>query len=176
MRVLCWLFLVGCGQPSDDPAPSPWDRCAGGGDVLATGSSTVATAPGFVYTVNADAGSVSRLDVATGAVDSVAVGDEPTRIARAAGALYVTLRASGRVAVVDEDRFAVSGWLATGAEPVGVVASADGVGAACGVQPPRRPPRPRVRSGHRRRATRREVREQGIRGHRQHDASARSAP
>lgn len=107
--------------------------CSSGGlsdSTFATGSTTVvsSSAARAVYAVNTEEGTVSRYDSATGAVSSVDVGAEPTRIARVGDRLLVTLRGERGIAVVRD----VGGSLVresvvpTGAEPYGIVASEDG--------------------------------------------------
>ncbi|MBI2375488.1 MAG: c-type cytochrome [Deltaproteobacteria bacterium] len=92
-----------------------------------TGSqSMVASADyGLLYVANVDNASVSRLDPASGEVQTGEVGSEPTRIARAGERLFVTLRAERAVTVLDSELRSV-GRIDVGAEPVGIVASVDG--------------------------------------------------
>lgn len=104
-------------------APSAADR-------LPTGSqSIVASESGeVVYAVNPDEGTLSRLNVATGAVTDIAVGVAPARVARAGDRLFVTLQGESKIAVVTDagGQMTVSDSVRTGAEPVGVVTSRDG--------------------------------------------------
>jgi len=110
-------LLAGCGGRLED-ARYP------------TGSQSIVSSTDYdaVYTVNPDAGTVVRVDAATGAVLTTEVGGEPTRIARANGRVLATLRAERGLAVLDE----IDGGLelvrtvTTGAEPFGIVASEDG--------------------------------------------------
>lgn len=104
--------------------------CSGGLDdpTFATGSSAiVATGVGeTVVTANPDQGTLSRVDVESGAVTEADVGVEPTRVARLGDRLVVTLRGEDTIALVNAETLAVERRVATGAEPYGVVASEDG--------------------------------------------------
>ena len=107
--------LVACGGGLDDPT-------------FATGSSAiVSTGVGeTLVTANPDQGTLSRVDVESGAVTEADVGVEPTRVARLGDRLVVTLRGEDAIALVNAETLAVEGRIATGAEPYGVVASEDG--------------------------------------------------
>lgn len=106
--------------------------CAGSlsDNAFATGSSTVvASADGAaVYAVNVDEGTVSRYEPASGAVSKVAVGAQPTRVARTRDRIFVTLRGERAVAVLQDDggTLSVVGRVDVDAEPVGIVASENG--------------------------------------------------
>ncbi|MEQ1503354.1 MAG: c-type cytochrome [Myxococcota bacterium] len=119
MRLL-WVvtLLAGCGGSLRD-------------DRFPTGSGTMVATRGYdaYVAVNVDEGTVSRLDRATGAVSELAVGREPTRIARVGKReLWVTLRGERAIAVVEDDHGALktTGKIPAGAEPHGIVASEDG--------------------------------------------------
>lgn len=95
-----------------------------------TGSTTLlsSSAHDAVYVVDTDGGKVVRHDPASGASSELAVGQEPTRIARAGDRLFVTLRAERAVAIL-EDRggeLVAVGRVEVGAEPYGIVAREDG--------------------------------------------------
>ncbi len=96
----------------------------------ATGSSTLVTSADArrVYAVNVDEGTVTSYDRESGTLSSVAVGREPTRIARAGEHLLVTLRGERGIAVLTEtaNGLELERTVATGAEPYGIVASEDG--------------------------------------------------
>jgi DNA-binding beta-propeller fold protein YncE/mono/diheme cytochrome c family protein len=115
-RYAGWLLLVA--------------GCAGDGRLGAPGASTlVRTEDGkAVYAVNVDEGTLARYEPKTGAVRVIAAGGEPTRIARAGDRLFVTLRTEGALAVFRDtgDGAVPAGRTAVGAEPYGVVATADG--------------------------------------------------
>lgn len=81
-----------------------------------------------LYAVDTDGGRVVRFEPSTGALTSVEVGLEPTRIARIGDRVFATLRGSRSVAVL-EDKGGTLSRLTTfevGAEPVGIVAREDG--------------------------------------------------
>lgn len=118
-QLLVISMLAGCGNSLRD-------------DRFATGSNTIVTSArhdAFVA-VNVDEGTISRIDADTDEVTELAVGSEPTRIARVGNHEYwVTLRGERAVAVVEEgDDGALSrvAVLPAGAEPHGIVASEDG--------------------------------------------------
>lgn len=96
----------------------------------ATGSSTLVTSADArrVYAVNVDEGTVSSYDRDSGLTTTVAVGREPTRIARAGDRLLVTLRGERGIAVLTDagDGLEVERTIATGTEPYGIVASENG--------------------------------------------------
>lgn len=99
-------------------------------DRLPTGSQTIVSAENgdVVYAVNADEGSLSRLDVRTGELTQIAVGKNPSRVARSGDRLFVTLQGEAAIAVVTDDggQMSVTDTARTGSEPVGVVTSRDG--------------------------------------------------
>ncbi len=103
--------------------------CRGGDDGRSASASAtlVAARDGKVVAVNVDEGTVTRFDPASGEAAEVAVGLEPTRIARGGDRLYVTLRGEGAVAMLrDGPVLEVEETAEVGAEPYGVVATADG--------------------------------------------------
>lgn len=109
-----------------------WAGCAPGlkDEAFPTGSQTAvgSTDHTAVYVVDADAGALQRVDVSTGAITSVALGGEPSRVARAGDRVYVTLP-DQRAVVLLEDHDGVLSVVETttvGAEPVGIVAREDG--------------------------------------------------
>jgi DNA-binding beta-propeller fold protein YncE len=96
-----------------------------------TGSATVvaSSSRSSVYAVNVDEGTIAVYEPGTGALkQEVAVGAEPTRIARAGDKVYVTLRSSRSVAVLSEtaDGLVLDDVVEVGTEPFGIVASEDG--------------------------------------------------
>ena len=95
-----------------------------------TGSQTLVPSADHraLYVVDTDGGQLVRHDPATGASVSVAVGAEPTRVARAGDRLFVTLRASRSVAVVEDidGTLTLVDTIEVGAEPYGIVAREDG--------------------------------------------------
>lgn len=80
---------------------------------------------GTVFTVDADNGTVVRLDPRAGTHTTQVVGSEPTRLARAESDLYVTLRGDRSVLRLDEDLNILASHH-VGAEPYGIVARPDG--------------------------------------------------
>ena len=94
-----------------------------------TGSNVLATSSdfGITYAVDTDAGEVVIVP-SEGDITRVAVGLEPTRIARAGERLFVSLRGERHVAVLDIEDGGVTlhSKIAVGAEPIGVVADEDG--------------------------------------------------
>lgn len=109
--------LVGCAGSLNDHA-------------FATGSTTlVASADGkALYAVNVDEGTVSRFEPATGALSTVSVGAEPSRIARTKDRIFVTLRAETAVVVLQDNggTLSVVDRVTVDAEPMGIVASENG--------------------------------------------------
>lgn len=110
--------LVGCGSPGLSDATFPT-----GTSVIAASSSQRA-----LFVANPDQGNIARLDLDSGDVTELSVGEgsEPTRIARVNDKLIVPLRGQRGIAVVDEADFTVLSTIPTGAEPYGVVAREDG--------------------------------------------------
>lgn len=109
--------------------------CSSGGELAdkrtPTGTQSIATSSDYsaLYVANTDHGTIGRIPLAAGgAVTDVRVGERPTRIARAQGRVFVTLRGERKVAVLEEQGGALVevGTVDVGAEPFGVVASADG--------------------------------------------------
>jgi YVTN family beta-propeller protein len=114
--VAALALLAGCSGASQDP------RFPTGGQ------SVVSSSRGDVlYVANVDQGTVSVVDPA-GGVTEVPVGAEPSRIARANGKVYVTLRAERKLAVLSETEtgLVLDGKIEVGTEPFGVAASEDG--------------------------------------------------
>lgn len=129
------LALLGCPAPSNiQPGPAPVERTAPAvgpqalGDVThATGSNSIVAAGGFVFTANEDAGSVTRYEPTTGALQALDLGAEPTHLAAAGDDLYVTLRGERAVLKLSVARFdGVVARTEVGAEPLGVVVREDG--------------------------------------------------
>lgn len=118
MRTVVLLsMLVACGNSLRD-------------DRFPTGSSTIVANRDHdaVYNVNVDEGTLSRTDLISGAVTEIVVGEEPTRVARVADELWVTLKADRGIAVVVDsgDTMKVTQTIPAGVEPHGIVASEDG--------------------------------------------------
>lgn len=111
------LLLAGCSAGLSDP-------------LFSTGSQSIVASSDHasLYVANTDEGSLSVVNPTTGATSLVQVGKEPTRIARAAGRVYVTLRGERGIAVLAEQGggLVMVGRIDTGAEPVGIVAREDG--------------------------------------------------
>ncbi len=108
--------LAGCGGGTLDDAR------------FATGSSAIVAVDDYssMVVANIEEGSVSRVDLESGAVTESAVGERPNRVARLGDRLLVTLRGERAIAVLDEETLQVQTRIPTGAEPYGVVASEDG--------------------------------------------------
>jgi DNA-binding beta-propeller fold protein YncE len=115
-----WLtipfFVAPCGGLSDSAFP--------------TGSATLAVSSdaGAIYTLNEDLGTISVVNLDTFSVQELEIGLEPSRIARIGDRVFVTLRGERGLAVLHEsnDGLVLDEVLATGAEPIGLVASEDG--------------------------------------------------
>ncbi|MCA9493779.1 MAG: c-type cytochrome [Myxococcales bacterium] len=109
------LALVACSSEREFHGP-------------AASSTMVAGRGGRLLAVNVDEGTVTRFDPANQTTLEVQVGLEPTRIASANGKAWVTLRGEGAVALLDDtgDQLVVEQTAKVGAEPYGVVATADG--------------------------------------------------
>ena len=92
------------------------------------GSQTAAAGDDALYVAHTDEGAVSRYDLEFGTIDNLDLGGEPSRIALAGGRLLVTLRAERSIALVEDidGRLSLVNRVQTGAEPLGIVASADG--------------------------------------------------
>ncbi len=109
--------LAACGGGLNDARHS-----TGGTSVLAS------TAYDAIYVANADQGTISIVDRGTQAVTEVEAGLEPSRLARANGRIFATLRGERAVGVFRE----VAGGLElerridVGAEPFGIVADEKG--------------------------------------------------
>jgi len=82
----------------------------------------------FLYTANADTGTVSVLDADQRAVTAtVQVGAQPARIAVGPDdTLYVTDRGSRAVSIIHRGNWTEAGRIAVGAEPIGLAVSNDG--------------------------------------------------
>jgi len=79
--------------------------------------------------VNSDAGSVTAIGVdASDKLAEVEVGADPVRIARAGDSLFVTVRGSGEVVVLNDGNGQLSeaGRIAVGPDPFGIVANEQG--------------------------------------------------
>lgn len=107
-------LLAGCGSAPPSPA---------------TGS-TIVVHRQSVFTVNPWDGTVSRADARSGALQGeIELGAEPTRMIRLGEELWVTLRASREVVVLDisgDGAPVETARLKVGAEPYGVAATSDG--------------------------------------------------
>lgn len=81
-----------------------------------------------VVSVNTTEGSISRLDLESGAVEELVVGAEPSRVAPFGNRLLVSLRGESAVAVIDVsgDKMRLEKRIRTGSEPFGVVADEAG--------------------------------------------------
>jgi DNA-binding beta-propeller fold protein YncE/mono/diheme cytochrome c family protein len=97
---------------------------------FATGSNTLVGSADFssLHVVDTDGGSIATVSLEDDSVSTVTVGLEPTRIARAGNRIYATLRGERSLAVLEEtdSGLILVDKIATGAEPIGVVASEDG--------------------------------------------------
>lgn len=106
--------------------------CTGGlrNELHPTGSTTaVALEKGdSIVAVNVLEGSISRVDVDSGKVEELLLGEEPSRVAPFRDRVLVSLRGERRVAVVDVsgDKMRVEKMLNVGAEPYGIVADEHG--------------------------------------------------
>jgi DNA-binding beta-propeller fold protein YncE/mono/diheme cytochrome c family protein len=112
---LC-AWTVGCGAAADPMAPN--------------NSSVMALSRdgGALWVADGDNGVLTRIDVATGEMDEVEVGKNPTRVARIGDRLLVTLRGERSIAELrdGEDGYELLRKVKVGAEPFGIVATADG--------------------------------------------------
>lgn len=111
------LFVAPCGGLADR--------------TLATGSTTlvVSSDSDFIYAVNEDLGTVSVVDLATQqTIQELAIGAEPTRIARIDDRVFVSLKGERGLAVLEQTAsgLVLDRVVATGAEPVGLVAAENG--------------------------------------------------
>lgn len=106
--------------------------CSGGLDDarFATGSQSIANSADFkaVYAVSEDDGVVARLDLETQQVFVLELGGEPTRIARNAEHVFVTLRNQRSIAVLKDENGTLSlqTSISVGAEPTGIVLNESG--------------------------------------------------
>jgi YVTN family beta-propeller protein len=81
-------------------------------------------ADGRVWVANADAGSVSRVDLASGAVGpTVPVGSAPLRLAAVAGSVWVSVFRDGTLVRIDARTGKVADTVPVGQGPEGVVAA-----------------------------------------------------
>ena len=112
--------LGGCTDGKDADAPEVPSTSSGQALVARDGSA--------LYAPLVDDGVVARMDLATGAVERVDVGEEPTRLTRVGDRVLVTLRNERAIAVLREtpDGLEPVGQVATGTEPAGIVAHPDG--------------------------------------------------
>ena len=94
-----------------------------------TGSQSAAVSEDALYVAHTDEGIVSRYDLKSGVIDNLDLGGEPSRIAVVGDRLLVTLRAERGIAVLQDNdgRLTLLDRVETGAEPLGIVVSADGV-------------------------------------------------
>lgn len=91
-----------------------------------TGSNSIVEIDGFVFTLNPDAGTLTRVHP-DGSMQEMDLGVEPSRMAAAGHDLYVTLRGERSVLKVNAMAFGrIVERVEVGAEPVGVVAREDG--------------------------------------------------
>jgi DNA-binding beta-propeller fold protein YncE len=118
LAVVVALLGAGCVEPADTAAGSGAD----------TGGSPAVNPGERVYAVLPEEGLVTRYDPATGVVDTLDVGGFPSRIIRFGGRMVASLRSERGLAVLDETGggLALAEVVPTGAEPVGMAASADG--------------------------------------------------
>lgn len=107
---LGWALSLGCAK--DHPRPS------GGGSIHPAGSIS-----GLYVAGGED--SLARIDLESGLVRHIQVGNEPTRIAHVGSRVYATLRNQRQVAVLEESgaELVLAGRIETGAEPFGVAAT-----------------------------------------------------
>lgn len=120
--MLALFLLAGCDAgPCGAPQPLLWDP-----PPVVTGSSTLGTSAdgSEVCAANTYDGTVGCLDRESGTLHELAVGTEPSRITWVGERLLVTVRGEG--ALVEFEAGKVTRRVAVGAEPVGVVAEADG--------------------------------------------------
>jgi hypothetical protein len=114
-----WILLV-----------SVWGCSPEEGAPRALGSQSVASSEDgtALYGLDTDGGRVVRYDVATGVVAEIDVGAEPTRITRAGGTLFVTLRGERGLAELSDgpDGISVVRTAVIGTEPYGIVADERG--------------------------------------------------
>lgn len=110
------LHLGGCHAPADTMFP--------------TGSQTIVGSPDgeSVYVVDEDTQALVRYDAKGETLVEVALDAVPGRVARAGHTVWVTLPAERAIAVLTEGLGGLrrTGTLETGAEPLGLVARADG--------------------------------------------------
>ena len=103
--------------------------CTGGRDLAPTGSQTVvaSTSRNAIYALNAEEGSLSVVTL-DGGVREIALGSDPSRIARAGDRVFVTLAGEGTVVELAETRDGLDETARhrVGAEPGGIVPSPDG--------------------------------------------------
>ncbi len=96
----------------------------------ATGSQSMVASSDHraLYVANVLTDSVTRVDVDSQTATEVAVGSEPTRIARAGDRVFVTLRGERNLAVLQETAtgLTLERTVAVGAEPYAVIAPEDG--------------------------------------------------
>ena len=93
-----------------------------------TGSASIAADAAYdrVYVAQPDAGTVAVVEPGDGVLDQIDVGGEPTRIARAGDQMFVTVRTTGEVVVIDTTTRAVSMRIPVGPDPYGIVAAESG--------------------------------------------------
>lgn len=115
--VLALGGLTACGGGAED------GRNPMGSQAVVTSSNYAA-----VFVASADEGVITRVDADALSTERVAVSGEPTRLARAGGALWATLRTERAVVELVEGPtgLTVGRRLEVGAEPYGIVATEDG--------------------------------------------------
>jgi len=114
------------GLPGPSIAPSVF---AAGDDTFDCGPTLgVAQEQGLVVSLHTFEDSVTVLDPQTGAVDTLRLASEPTRLACSGDSFWVTLRGSGEVARLrwSHGSLWIQGTYPVGAEPYGIAVSAEG--------------------------------------------------
>lgn len=117
-KLLPLIFVLACSSPTLEDSRHP------------TGSRTLASSTSYqtLYAVSADEGVVSRVPKDLTSITGLAIGGEPTRIARAQDRIFVTLRSQRQVAVLKDDGRGLvqEAAISVGAEPYGIVADEAG--------------------------------------------------
>lgn len=118
------LLLTGCSEEKDPTATYEVTAAP----VLGSRPMVPSFDDGALYATHTDEGILSRYDLATGEVQNLALGGRPSRVARVGNRVLVTLRAERAIVVLEEDGDGLTqvDRVATGAEPLGIVANADG--------------------------------------------------
>lgn len=111
------LAFAACGNPAED-GRNP------------SGSQSMVTSQDYkaLYVASPDDGTVSRVDAASLDLETLKIDGEPTRVARIADRVLVTLRSERAVAELVDDgtKLTEVRRIQVGAEPVGIVATEDG--------------------------------------------------